>query len=173
VGGLLLKKLIDEHGKLLGFINPVDLVVMVILFTLGLKVLLDYRPVPQNFKAKKITMGLLVQNVPQYLADSIVVGQDVFQDSTSAYLGKIMAIEATPAELLLEKSNSVLLVKSPCRVDLRLHLKNRGRMIIGAGHSGIYLGKLAVRVGDHLKAHTLYTSVRSEIEYLKVTSGGL
>jgi hypothetical protein len=172
VGGLLLKKLIDKHGKLWGLINPVDLAVIIILFALGIKVFSDYRPVPLDFKENQITVGLLVKNIPLYLADSITVGQDVFQDGSNAYLGKIKATRVEPAELLLENNGAILLRKSPRNLDLRLVLKNRGRIIMGPARSGVYLGKFAVRVGDHLKAHTLYSSMSSEIEYLKVNGNG-
>jgi hypothetical protein len=172
VGGLLLKKLINEHGKFWGLINPVDLVVILILLGLGIKVFSDYHPAPLNFKQKWITVGLLVKNVPSYLADSITVGQDVFQDGSNAYLGKIRSTGVVPAELLLEKNGAFLLTTSPRNVDLRLLLKNRGRIILGPARSGVYLGKLAVRVGDHLKAHTLYSSMNGVIEYLKVNGNG-
>jgi hypothetical protein len=172
VEGLLLRKLIDEHGKLLGFINPVDLVVIVILLIVGMKVFSDYRPVPLNFKVKTAAIGLLVKNVPPYLTDSILAGQDVFQDGSNVYLGKIQAAQTVPAELLLKQNGTILLVKSPYRLDLRLLLKNKCRIIKGPARSGVYLGKLAVRVGDRLKAHTLYTSIKGEIEFIKVTSHG-
>jgi hypothetical protein len=168
VGGLLLKKLIDEHGKFLGLINPIDLAVIIILFALGIKVFSDYRPAPLNYKENQITVGLLVKDIPFYLVDSITTGQDVFLDSSNAYLGKIKVTRVEPAELLLESNGAILPIKSPRNLDLRLTIKNRGRIIMGPAHSGVYLGKFAVRVGDHVKAHTLYSSIRGEIEYLKV-----
>jgi hypothetical protein len=172
VGGLLLKKLIDEHGRLWGLINPVDLAVILILFAVGMKVFSDYRPAPLDFKKNQITVGLLVKNIPLYLADSITVGQDVFQDGSNAYLGKIKTTRIESAEMLLENNGVILVTKSPRNLDLRLVLKNRGRIIMGPARSGVYLGKLAVRVGDHLKAHTLYSSIYSEIEFLKVNGHG-
>ena len=167
-----MKKLIDEHGKLWGLINPIDLVVIIILCALGIKVFSDYRPAPLDFKENQITVGLLVKNIPRYLVDSITVGQDVFQDGSNAYLGKIKATRVEPAELLLENNGAILLTKSPRNFDLRLALKKRARIIKGPARSGVYLGKFAVRVGDHLNAHTLYSSIHSEIEYLKVNPNG-
>lgn len=118
-----MKKLIDEHGKLWGLINPIDLVVIIILCALGIKVFSDYRPAPLDFKENQITVGLLVKNIPRYLVDSITVGQDVFQDGSNAYLGKIKATRVEPAELLLENNGAILLTKSPRNFDLRLALK--------------------------------------------------
>jgi hypothetical protein len=168
VGGLLLKKLINEHGKLLGLINPVDLIVILILVIIGMKVVSDYRPKPLKVKQNKITFGLLLKNVPQYLVDSIAVGQDLFEDGTNAYLGKIQAAKVVPAELLLVQSGRIIAVKSPSNKDLRLLVNNRGSLVLGPARSGVYLGKLAVRVGDCLKAHTRYTSLGGEIEFLKI-----
>lgn len=39
-----MKRYIDEQGKLFGIINPVDLIVILAVLTLGIKVLSDYRP---------------------------------------------------------------------------------------------------------------------------------
>jgi hypothetical protein len=167
---VFLKKIIDKHGKLCGFINPLDLAVILILFGLAIQVFLDYRPAPLDFKVQWISIGLLARNVPPYLADSITIGQDVFQDSTGAYLGKIRATRITPAELLLEKGGAPILTQSPSMLDLRILVKNKGRIITGPAGYGVYLGKLGVRVGNHLKVHTLYSSIRGEIEYLRVNS---
>ncbi|HBE77397.1 MAG TPA: hypothetical protein DDW65_06385 [Firmicutes bacterium] len=167
---MLLKKIIDNHGKLWGFINPLDLAVMLILFALAIKVFLDYRPAPLEFKVQWISIGLLARNVPPYLADSITIGQDVYQDSTGAYLGKVRATRINPAELLLEKNGAAILTQSPSQLDLRILVKNKGRIITGPAGYGIYFGKLGVRIGNHLKVHTLYSSVSGEIEYLRVNS---
>jgi Domain of unknown function (DUF4330) len=167
-----LKMPIDERGKLFGLINLLDLAVILILVALGIKIFSDYRPAPLEFKENRITVGLLVKNVPRYLAKSVASGQDVFQDGSSAYLGKIKTTGITPAELLREFDGRILLIKSPYRVDLRLKLSNRGRIIMGPARSGVYLGKLAIRVGDQLRIHTLYTSMNGEIEYLKVKGNG-
>ncbi len=167
-----MRKLIDEQGKLLGLINLLDLAIIIVLMLLGLKVLADYKPVSPNFRFLQVTISLLIPNVPPYLVDNVVVGQDVYQDTTGAYLGKVINIQAAPAELISPIDGALILVKSPRNLDVRIHLQNRGRQIIGPAGAGIYLGKLAVRVGDYLKAHTVYTSLQGKVESLKVKSNG-
>lgn len=167
-----MRKIVDEHGKLLGYVNLLDLAIAVVLLVLGLKVMADYKPATTDFRFLQVTVGLLISNVPPYLADSMMVGQDVYQDNTGAYLGKINDIQTAPAEIVLPQNGRLQLVQSPQNLDVRIHLKNRGRKITGPAQAGIYLGKLAVRVGDCLKAHTLYTSLEGEVESLRVRSNG-
>ncbi len=167
-----MRKIVDEQGKLFGFINLLDLVIMLVLILLGFKVLADYKPVAPDFRYLQVTLSLLIPNIPPYLAENLVVGQDVYHDNTGAYLGKVIDIQTFPAELLLLKKGEIILEKSPRNLDVRIHLQNRGRELKGPAQSGIYLGKLAVRVGDHLRVHTVYTSFRGDIESMKVKGNG-
>jgi hypothetical protein len=41
-------------------------------------------------------------------------------------------------------------------------------MVVIPARSGIYLGKLAVRIGDALDVHTFYTSFAGKIEAVRV-----
>ncbi|MGE5582691.1 MAG: DUF4330 family protein [Bacillota bacterium] len=163
-----MRRLIDEHGKLFGLINPVDLAVILILLALGIKILADYRPAPLNLKKHSVTVGILIKNIPLYLAESITSGQDLFAERTGAYIGKIYAVKKEPARLLLVKNGQIIEVQSPRKVDLRLTVRNKGRIILGPARAGVYLGKLNVRVGERIAAHTLYSSIQGEIEFLRV-----
>lgn len=166
-----MRQWLDERGKLFGLIHLLDLAVILIIFIVGIKILADYRPAPLRLRPRIVTVGLLVSDVPPYLAASLAVGQDLFQERTHAYLGKIMAITTQPAELLLEKAGELSSVQSPRNLDLRLELQRNGEVFTGDSKYGVYLGKLAVRVGDSLNCGTLYTSLRGKIEYLKVADG--
>jgi len=161
-------RLWDEKGKVFGLINPVDLLVILIIFAVGVKVLWEFRPAPFKLRENRVTVGLLIKNVPVYLGRSITVGQDLFLDGADTYLGKIRRKQTEPAVLLLQKDGELLLGRSPRDQDLRLEIGRSGEVLTGPGKNGIYLGRLAVRVGDSLRAHTLYTSIKTEIEYIKV-----
>lgn len=158
----------NDQGKLFGLINPFDLGILLILLILGIKVVSDYRPEPLKLKQNQVTFGLLVKNAPPYLVRSILVGQDLFLDEYHVYLGKILAKKIEPAEVMIEAGERIILTTSPRNYDLRLELKRDGRVISGPSRSGVYFGKLAVRVGNRLKAHTMYTSINGEIEYLQI-----
>ncbi len=161
-------KFIDEQGRFFGLINLLDLIVIMLLFILGIKILADYRPAPLDLKKTPVTIGLLIRDIPPYLVNSIAVGQDLFADGSNAYLGKIYTVKAISAEIILKNNDRLMISQSPINLDLRLMLKNKARIVTGPARTGVYLGKLAVRVGDKLRAHTLYSSISGEIEYLKV-----
>jgi hypothetical protein len=162
-------KLLDDQGKIFGCINPLDLAVIIVIGLIGAKVIWDFRPVSLQTKEYPVTIGLLVRDVPPYVAESLVVGQDLFDDAFDAYLGKIQAIRTGPAELLLPLNGRVILSRSPRNQDIRLEItKQKGRIEKGTARSGIYLGKIVARVGTRLQAHTRYTAILGEIMYVKV-----
>lgn len=139
-----------------------------ILLVLGIKVVADYRPEPLKLKQNQVTFGVLVKDAPPYLVESIGVGQDLFLDEYHVYLGKILVKKIQPAEIIIDSGGRVIAATSPRNFDLRLELKRDGRIIAGPSRSGVYFGKLALRVGNRLKAHTMYTSINGEIEYLRI-----
>ncbi len=163
-----LSKLLDDRGKLFGLINPWDLAVLTILMVLGIKVISDYRPGPLKLRENPVTYGLLVRDVPPYLAESITVGQDLFLDQHHIYLGKILTKKIQPAEILINAGDRVLATTSPRNFDLRLELKKDGRIIAGPSRSGVYFGNFPLRVGERLKVHTMYASISGEVEYLRI-----
>lgn len=162
-----MKRYTDEQGKLFGIINPVDLVVILVVLALGIKVLSDYRPVPLQTEKHPIRLGVIVRNVPPYFAESLAVGQDVFDHRTHAYLGKIMAISTQPAEVLLTGDGKMVRVKSPSHQDVRLELGRNAEILTSSSKYGVYFGKLIIRVGETVDAYTLYTRIRGEVEYLR------
>jgi hypothetical protein len=163
-----LGKYIDEKGKLFGLINPIDLGVILLLVVLGIKVFSDYRPAPLDLKEHLVTTGLLIKNVPPYVAKSIKVQQELYEERLDVYLGKIYSVSSRPAEVMLVDSGHLLLTQSPKNLDLNLEFKRRGRIVTGPARTGVFLGKLAVRIGEKIKVHTLYTSVTGEVEYIRV-----
>lgn len=166
--GIDLIKFLDEQGKLFGLINPLDLGVLLILLILGIKIISDYRPEPLQLKQNPVTYGLLLRDAPPYLVESIAVGQDLFLEDYHVYLGKISVKKVQPAELIIEVGERAIVATSPRNFDLRLEVRHKGRVIAGPSRIGVYFGKLAVRVGDRLKAYTMYSSIHGEIEYLRV-----
>lgn len=163
-----MSKLPDDQGKLFGLINPWDLGILILLTVLGIKVISDYRPEPLKLRENPIRYGLLVRDAPPHVADSIALGQDLFLDQHQVYLGKIMVKKVQPAEILINAGGRVLATTSPRNFDIRIELRREGRIIAGPSRSGVYFGKFPLRVGDRLKAHTMYTSIDGEIEYLRI-----
>ena len=163
-----MNKFLDDQGKLFGLINPLDLGVLLILLVVGIKIFSDYRPAPLQLKQNPVTYGLLLRNAPPYLVESIAVGQDLFLEEYHVYLGKIIVKKAQPAELVIEAGGRMVTTNSPRNFDLRLEVRRNGRIIAGPSRIGVYFGKFAVRIGDRIKAYTMYSSLQGEIEYLRV-----
>jgi hypothetical protein len=162
-------KLWNDQGKILGLITPLDLAVIIIIIFIGAKIIGDYRPVSPKRKERPVSFGLLIRNAPPYLLESLVVGQDLFEDTTDAYLGKIRDIRSGPAEVLIFNQGEIHLAQSPRNLDIRLELiKQRGRVETGLARSGVYLGKIPARTGISLRAHTRYTAIQGEIIYIKL-----
>jgi hypothetical protein len=163
-------KLLNDQGKILGFIAPLDLAVIIVIVLIGLKIIGNYRPIPLKQKERQVAFGVLLRDTSPYVAQSLAVGQDLFDDATDAYLGKIRIIRSKPAELLLPYQGEIRLAKSPRNLDIRLELsKQKGRIETGLARSGVYLGKIAARVGTPIRAHTRYTVVQGEIIFVKFT----
>jgi hypothetical protein len=161
-------KLRDDQGKILGLVTPLDLAVIIIIVLVGAKMIGIYRPAAPRQKERQVTLGILIRDAPPYLLKSLVVGQDLFDDNTDAYLGKIHSIQDEPAEVLLPYHGELRLTRSPRNRDIRLELiKRRGRIETGQARSGVYLGKIPARVGSRVRAHTRYTAVSGEIIYVR------
>jgi hypothetical protein len=163
-----MRKCWDEAGRLWGLINPVDLGVIVLLIVAVWRLFAVYLPPARQAQTVEVTVGLLIRNVPAFVSQSIAVGQDLFVDSTESFLGKINAKQVHPAEIIVNRNGQLVIGHVPGKFDLHLKLQRRGRIITGSAPSGIYLGKLAVRIGERLQTHTLYTAVNGEVASLKL-----
>lgn len=163
-----MRKRWNEGGRLWGLINPIDLGVTVLLIVAVWRLFAVYLPPTRQIQTVEVTVGLLIRNVPAHVSQSIAVGQDLFLDSTESYLGKISAKQAQPAEWLVRKDGQLAIDHAPGKFDLFLKLRRRGRIITGSARSGIFLGKLAVRIGERLRTHTLYTAVTGEVASLRL-----
>jgi len=163
-------KLLDQRGRIFGIINLLDLLLIVGLFFLGWRTINQVQPRAQVEEVIIVTYGLLVRNVPPYLAESITAGQELYQIKQQAYLGKVVVKEVTPAELILQQTEKLVVLLSPVNLDLRLKMRRTGKVITGAAGSGIYLGKIPIRVGERVSAQTRYTTLQAEVEYLRIKS---
>lgn len=161
------RKFWEGDGKLWGQVNWIDVAIAMVAVALIWRVGALFWPQPAQYRRVTVTTGLLVPNVPPYIAASITEGQDLFQHSTEAYLGKVIAKTVTPAEIILTEDGQLLLGYSPRNLDLRLKLQREGQLRRGPAHAAILLGKLTVRIGERIRAHSLYTSVNGEVETLR------
>lgn len=167
-----MKRFIDDQGKICGLINPLDLLVILILFFLGIVLLQKYQPEPLNIQREVAVYGILVRNTPPYVAASIRVGQELIQDPAGISLGVIYQKASHPAEIMLHHDGKLSAASSPRNLDLRLELRRYARVVMGPSQYGVYVNRLPLRVGAPVRAHTLYTQITGEIEFLKVVRHG-
>lgn len=158
-----MRKFLDREGRLFGLINPVDLAVLILLGVVGWRIFTLYLPKPVQYRKIQVTIGMLVRNIPPYVADSIAVGQDVFRDRDQSYLGKITAKTISPAELILADHGKLKIGNSPRNLDMQLTLRRTGQIRTGSPQAAILLGKAVIRIGDRIRSHTLYTSINCEV----------
>ena len=163
-----MRRLWDDEGRILGWIHPVDLGLLLLLAVLIVRIFQLYLPQPAKEQKVEVGLSLLAPDIPPYIAASVSVGQDLFQDETGAYLGKINAKTVNAAEVTFAENGRLCIGNSPRNVDLRVRLRRSGRMVVIPARSGIYLGKLAVRIGDAFKVHTFYASFSGNIEAVRV-----
>lgn len=159
----------DEHGRIGGWIHPLDLAIIILLLVIGYRLAIPYLSGPIRSRPRNVTAGLVVKNIPPYLAGSIRLGDKLFRDGSEGYLGRFTGKKAFPAELILERDDKVILVQAPRNLDLHLELRGQAQVATGSGSTGVFLGKRTIRVGDVIRVHTLYAAFAAEVESLKLT----
>lgn len=161
-------RLWDEHGRIGGWIHPVDLAIIMLVAVIGLRMIIPVFSGSVRSQPRDVTVSLMIKNIPPYLAESIKLGQNVYRDGSEAFIGRVAIKRALPAELILERDGKVILAQAPRNLDLHLELRGQARVATGPGRIGVLLGKTPIRVGDPLRAHTLYTAFVAEVESLKL-----
>lgn len=96
-------KIIDEKGKLFGFINVIDLLVIVVLamvVVVGAK-RLSSRPTVSDSSTKG-TITYEVQDVRDVTVENIVVGDPIYHYDKGTYIGKIVDVKVEPFKDFLD-----------------------------------------------------------------------
>ena len=158
----------DEQGRICGWIRPVDLAIIILVAVIGYRLVIPNLSGPAQGRLRNVTVGLTVKNIPPYLAESIKQGQHVYRDGSETNMGRVMKKKELPAELVLERDGKVILVQAPRNLDLHLELSGRARVATGPGRVGVLLGKTPIRIGDPVRAHTLYAAFAAEVEPLRL-----
>lgn len=158
----------NERGRSGVWIHPVDLAIIILVVVIGYRLIIPNLSGPAQGWPRDVTVGLVVKNIPPYLAESIKLGQDVYREGAETCLGRVTVKRALPAELILERDGKVVLAQAPRNLDLHLELNGKARVATGPGRIGVLLGKTPIRVGDPVRAHTLYAAFTAEVESLRL-----
>ena len=106
-------KIIDKNGRLFGKISIIDVAVLLVVavMALGLYVKSTTKDITAATDNKVITYQISANAVPEYMADALVVGDQLFEDgnkATNGSLGTITDIQTTPGDRLAELSDGTL-----------------------------------------------------------------
>jgi hypothetical protein len=108
--------IIDEKGKLFGKINIIDLVVIILVIAaVGVAAyakLSDRGAEPKEGDQTTLVMKYYIEEVNDFVADKVIVGVPLFDDSTITPLGTVTAVERKPSVSFAPNSQGEF-VRSP------------------------------------------------------------
>lgn len=144
-------RLIDERGRLFGWINIIDLLIVAIIVGggsyYGVKRL--QRGVPQAVAAteQQVQVTVRFQAVTDATARAIQVGDRFYHTQTNDFLGEVVATESRPSDILsVAPDGRFYETTSKQRIDLYVTISGRGRV----AENGVLLGRSEVRIGSEL-----------------------
>lgn len=158
---------LDERGRLFGWVNVVDLMVLALVIfvaaRLGLKSRLLRAVNPSTVKPVEVV--LVVEDVRQATADAMEEGETVLNTKSNAVLGKLVKKEVRPAQKEVETADGrLVLAESPFKKDVYLTVRGEGQVTSNV----IILGGAEMRVGASVAIKGLKFSVNSTVLSVKV-----
>lgn len=158
---------LDEKGRLFGRINVVDLaVVLVLLLVLGfgaqkfLFVNPEYQP-----EVETVRMTFFVEDVRQPTVEAVAVGDEVREEETNTYLGRVVEVESGPfRDLVPTAQGEMREAEVPGHYSLTLVLE--GDAQITDDH--IAMAGQQVRIGTTLKVRSQTYEVEGVVFDLEV-----
>ena len=118
-----MKKFIDRDGRVFGLISVVDLLVLILLVLAGVSLYLKanvldttqtVQPGQDPASMDTISVQVLVSNVPDYVADALAVGDQVYDQSNfdAGVLGTIANFQVSDSSYVAVLSNGLRAVVS-------------------------------------------------------------
>lgn len=158
-------KIIDEKGKLFGWINILDLFIIVVLtlaLVFGVK---RYFTKPDESKMmRKAELTFEVQNVRDITIDMLHEGDMMYWADRSREVGKIVSIDKTPHMEPLEVDHEWVNKEVPGKYDLKYTveatIKDDGSAYWGSGEQ--------VRVGIKYLVKTKYINMEAYLVKMEI-----
>ena len=167
-------KLIDNNGRLFGKISIVDVLVVLVVVAVGLAVYFKTHQ-PQTgtkIETETIVYQMLLNSQPQYVVDSLQIGDDVFdkERSTGGSLGKIIDIEVTEGTKREElDKGTVAMVPYTGRYNVLLTIEGTG---LYSEESGYSLNRIYdIGVNSNRYFNTKYARFESTIVSIQEPQG--
>lgn len=159
-------KLIDDKGKIFGFINIIDLlIILLVVAVVGRFALKHQAQQPSGVQTQKIEAVLLVKDVRDATVNAIKEGDVVRETKSNVVLGKITKVEVKPADTLVNTADGkVVNYPNPILKDVYITIEGTG----SAGENAIVLGNSEIRIGTSLAVKTNIYAVVTTVMGIRV-----
>ena len=160
-----MRKIIDHNGRLFGFISIVDVLViaLVALLALSLNTKKNNVPTGEAIETTAITFQITAVSLPKYIADSIEVGDVIYDDDkfSGGAIGTITEIAILPPSVIASFPDGTLaLVEKEDYYDVVMTIEGTGTTTNGYYRiNGVYeIGRNASR-----NFYSKYAQFKAEI----------
>lgn len=161
-------KIIDEKGKLFGFINIIDLFIVVLVLAVifvGVSIVRNRGQVVSVKQDKDIELTMIFRSVRSEYVSFFKVGDVVKRKETQGAIGEIVSVEDFPAETIeIDSEGKKVIAVSPRERDVKIVLKCKGR----ASSDMVATGNEIVKVGQKFGAITKWYEGEAIILSVKV-----
>lgn len=155
-------RIVDERGRLFGWINLVDLGVIVLVLALaaaGVYKLVTARAGPVRV-TRDVDFTVLVQEVRQATVDVVDAGDLVYEHDSSLPFGTVSAVEVLPATKHAQTSEGEwVLAELPDRYDLVLTV--RAQAVVS--ETAVVVGRMEIRIGTMVTLKTATYAVETRV----------
>ncbi len=158
-----MRTIVDDRGRLFGWVNLLDLLVVVLL--VGLVALALVRFVKPEGKQIPIRTAFLVQRVQGATAVQLVPGKEV-RDDAGNLLGTVVSAPSAPSrEAVGTDQGQLKEAKNPIVMDVNVQVVGEGRMTSSAyklGNVTIAVGKPVTLIGPGFEVKSTVNGVRPD-----------
>lgn len=122
--------LIDKKGRLFGKINIIDLCIILLIVSAVAVTLIKFNAAGNGGNTEKnteIVYTLKVASVRDYTVNQFVEGDNLYDDETGKYIGKIVSVEKKPDMVYVVKADGTYAIsEKPERYDAYITVSANG-----------------------------------------------
>lgn len=122
--------LIDKKGRLFGKINIIDLCIILLIVSAVAVTLIKFNAAGNGGNTEKnteIVYTLKVASVRDYTVKQFVEGDNLYDDETGKYIGKIVSVEKKPDMVYVVKADGTYAIsEKPERYDAYITVSAKG-----------------------------------------------
>lgn len=141
---------IIENKKIFGKINVIDILIILVAIVLVILAYLYFgKNVTQASTGKTYTFQYEMQNILKQTADSIKVGDKIYDNETNAYIGEVVNVEILPYKQVIQdnQTNEFVTMEVPDRYLALITMQNT---LIDTGNDLQTSDEYIVKVGKRV-----------------------